>query len=65
MYLNEELYMLKLSQLSDEDLKAELTHCQVCYINHSSKHEPEIAALFKARLQTINKYQQMEKLLNV
>ncbi|AGH57553.1 hypothetical protein PYDG_00021 [Pseudoalteromonas phage pYD6-A] len=63
--LNEELYMLKLSAMSDEDIQAEKMHCELNEWQHKRCLEHQQAQLFTDRLSCIKKYKQMQQLLEL
>lgn len=63
--LNEELYMLKLSQMNEHQIQEEYSFAQFMVGVHRRHLEEQQMYLYEDRIRCIDKYRQMEDLLNV
>lgn len=63
--LNEELYMLKLSQMNKYEIDEEYSYAKFMVGVHRRHLEEQQMLLYQARMRCIDKYRQMEDLLNV
>lgn len=63
--LNEELYMLKLSQMDEHELIRETELCTYSANRFLNSGEEALAIAYIARVKAIEKYKQMQELLNV
>ncbi|AGH57121.1 hypothetical protein VPMG_00031 [Vibrio phage VBP32] len=63
--LNEELYMLKLNQMATHEVNEEYEYAKLMVGVHRRHLEEQQMYLYEDRIRCIDKYRQMEDLLNV